>query len=150
MLAKIKNIFFKNNTSKQVLIKNTFWLSQIELFSKIILFFVTILIVRSFGPTNFGKFNLAFSYTAIIMILSDFGINTIVTREIAKYPDMISKYLSNTLSIKILVSIFLIIISYLLRPLLDGDPFVQRLFILCVVYNLIQNIFNLFTSIFLV
>ena len=148
MLQRLKRLLFHNHTSKQTLFKNTFWLGQIEFFSKIILFFVTILIVRSFGPTNFGKFNLAFSYAAIIMVLSDFGLNTIVTREVAKHPELTQKYLSNTLSIKLTVSIFLCIIAYLIRPLLNGDPFIQKLFLLCVVYNLIQNLFNLLISVF--
>ena len=148
MLLKIKNFLFHNHSSKQTLFKNTFWLGQIEFFSKIIQFFITILVVRSFGPTNFGKFNLAFSYAAIIMVLSDFGLNTIVTREVAKHPDLASKYLNNTLAMKIIVSLFLCIISYLIRPILGGDPFIQKLFILCIVYNLLQNIYSLFVSIF--
>ena len=148
MLHRLKNFLLHNNTSKQTLFKNTFWLGQIEFFSKIILFFVTILIVRSFGPSNFGKFNLAFSYAAIIMVLSDFGLNTIVTREVAKHPELANKYLSNTLSIKLIVSLLLGIVAYLIRPLLNGDPFIQKLFLLCVVYNLIQNLFNLLISIF--
>lgn len=148
MFHKLKHLLFHNHTSKQTLFKNTFWLGQIEFFSKIILFFVTILIVRSFGPTNFGKYNLAFSYAAVIMVLSDLGLNTIITREIAKYPDLVHKYLSNTLSIKIIVSLSLGIIAYLIRPLLNGDPFIQKLFLLCIAYNLIQNIFNLFISVF--
>jgi len=148
MLRRLQRLLFHNHTSKQTLFKNTFWLGLIEFFSKIILFFVTILIVRSFGPTNFGKFNLAFSYAAIIMVLSDFGLNTIVTREVAKYPDLVDKYLGNTLSIKIIISIFLGIISFFIRPLFNSDPFIQKLFLLCIAYNLIQNIFSLFISVF--
>lgn len=148
MLHKIKDLLFHNQSSKQMLFKNTFWLGQIEFFSKIIMFFVTILIVRSFGPTNFGKYNLAFSYAAVIMVLSDFGLNTIITRDIAKHPNLASKYLNNTLSIKIIVSLILGIISYLIKPLLNNDPFIQKLFILCIVYNLFQNIHSLLISIF--
>lgn len=148
MFKKIKSVLLNNHSSKQTLFKNTFWLGQIEFFSKIILFFVTILIVRSFGPNNFGKFNLAFSYTSIIMILSDFGLNTVVTREIAKHPALIGKYLSNILSLKIAVSILICIISLIIRPFLNGDPFIQKLFILCVVYNLVQNILNLLLAVF--
>lgn len=148
MFSKFKRLLLNNHSSKQTLFKNTFWLGQIEFFSKIILFFATILIIRSFGPTNFGKFNLAFSYAAIIMVLSDFGLNTIITREVAKYPDLAHKYLANTLSIKIIVSLFLGLVSFFIRPLLNGDPFIQKLFLLCITYNLIQNINSLFISIF--
>lgn len=148
MVKWLKSILFRNQSTRQTLIKNTFWLGLIEFFSKIIMFFVTILIVRSFGPTNFGKFNLAFSYAAIFILFSDFGLDTIVTREIARNPSLIHKYLSNSLSIKIIISLLIVIISFFARPLLNGDTFIQKLFLLCIAYSLIQNIYSLFISIF--
>ena len=148
MWSKISPLFFSNRTHKQILLKNTFWLGQNEFFSKIILFFVTILIVRSFGPTNFGKYNLAFSYTAILMVLSDFGLNTIIIREVAKHPELVHKYLANILSIKLIISLFLVIIAFMIRPFLNGDLFIQKLFLLCVAYSLIQNIGSLLIAVF--
>ena len=148
MFHKFKSLIFHNHSNKQILFKNTFWLGLIEFLSKIILFFVTVLIVRHFGPTSFGQFNLAFSYVAIVMIFSDFGLNIIVTRDIAKHPEQTAKYLSNTLAMKFMVSILIAIISFIIRPLLNGDPTIQKLFLLCITYSLILNIFTLLTSVF--
>lgn len=147
-MKKIVTLFFSNRSQKQILLKNAFWLGQNEFFSKIILFFVTILIVRSFGPTNFGKYNLAFSYTALLMVLSDFGLNTIIIREVAKHPNLVHKYLANILSIKLIISLFLVLIAFIIRPFLNDDPFIQKLFLLCIAYSLIQNINSLLIAVF--
>lgn len=148
MLRIFKNFLFQNHSSLQTLVKNTLWLGLIEFFSKIILFFVTILIVRSFGPDNFGKYNLAFSYAAFVLVFSSLGLDVVVTRETAKHPEQINKFLCNTLSIKIIVSLILFLISLLIKPLLNDDPFIQKLFLLCIVYSLLQNISSLFISVF--
>lgn len=148
MWLRIKSFFFSNRSHKQILLKNTFWLGLIEFFSKIIMFVVTVLIVRSFGPENFGRLNIAFSYVAIFMVLSDFGLNTISTREIAKNPQKKQKYFSNVFTIKLLISFLLIILSFILSPILHADPFIQKLFILTVIFNLIQNLTNFFCAVF--
>lgn len=148
MLSKIRSFFFSNRSQKQILLKNTFWLGFIEFVSKIIMFVVTVLIVRSYGAENFGRLNIAFSYAAILMVLSDFGINTIATREIAKDPNAKQQYLSNIFTIKLLISLLLIILSFILLPVLHSDPFIQKLFLLTMAFNLVQNITNFFCAVF--
>lgn len=134
-------------STRKLLFKNTFWLGLMEVFSKITMFAVTISLVRYLGPTDFGTFNLTFSYVAIFMVLSDFGLNTIVTRDVAKNRDQTHQYLSNLLGLKITLSLiiaFLIIISLFVLPT-SGT---RVMILIVMLYSLVQNVSSVFTSIF--
>ena len=53
--SNIKSLFFENKNVKQIILKNTFWLTLAEVISKGVSFFLLIWIARYFGPTNYGK-----------------------------------------------------------------------------------------------
>src|SRR5581483_10227207 len=95
----------QNNTIKQRVFKNTFWLTLTEGSTKFLTILMTIWITRYFGVVNYGKFSFAFSYTALFGILVDFGFNTLVTREIAKNPKEASRYIFNIIASKLLLTI---------------------------------------------
>src|SRR3989344_4375378 len=149
VVKRIKSTFFNNKSARQILFKNTFWLGQIEVISKIIMFFVTIVVIRSYGPIDFGRLNIAFSYSAIILVLSNLGLDTLITREIAKNPQKVQQYLSNILALKLVISMLLLLTVVILTPLLHLEYFVLQLFYLAVIYGLCQSINNFFSSLFL-
>jgi O-antigen/teichoic acid export membrane protein len=135
-------------STKKTLIRNTFWLGLVEAFSKLILFGVTISLVRYLGPKDFGSFNLAFSYVTIFMILADFGLGTVTTREVAKHKDHSDKYLSNLLGLKISLSALIVVLiglSFLVVPISTS----KNMILAVMFYLLCQNIDNIFNSIFL-
>lgn len=144
------NIFVDNKvelSNKQLLIKNTFWLSAFEFFSKILMFFVIVGLVRYWGAEEFGSFNLAFAYVAIFMILADFGLSTITIREVAKNKDLSEKYLSNLLGLKLFLSIIIgLIFSF--SFLFINKPVSIQLLIITLIFSLAQNFQNIFVSIF--
>ncbi|HPD44715.1 MAG TPA: flippase [Candidatus Woesebacteria bacterium] len=132
--------FFRNLTTKQTLIKNTFWLGLAEIVAKLVMFVVTILVVRSFGPTNFGRLNLATAYAAIIVVFADFGLNIITTREIAKNKSEKDKYLSNIFTIKLIISLIIWLITvFWVR---------DRLILLVLTFSLLQNFCLLLGAVF--
>lgn len=132
---------------RKLLVKNTFWLALLEAISKIIMFGVTVSLVRYLGPSQFGTFNLAFSYVAMFMILSDFGLNTITTRDVSKDRHQTENYLGNLLGIKLFLSVIisiLIILSLFISP----PSGTKSIILLVLIYNLGQNIGSAFISIF--
>ena len=100
-------------SNKEVLMVNTFWLSAIELFSKILLFIITLSLVRYWGASEFGAFNLAFAYVAIFAVLGDFGLATITVRDVAKDKSLSEKYFSNLMGLKLVLSVLVIILFLL-------------------------------------
>ncbi len=138
----------KNNlTNKQLLVKNTFWLGGIEFFSKILLFFITVGLVRYWGSEEFGAFNLSFAYVALFMILSDFGLATITTREVAKHKELSEKYLGNLVGLKLALSV-LIGILFVVSFLFFKRPVSIQLLVATLIYNLFLVFQNVFIAIF--
>jgi len=143
-------MLFNNNeelSNKQLLIKNTFWLGAVEFFSKILLFFITVGLVRYWGAQEFGAFNLSFAYIAIFMILSDFGLTTIATRDVAKHKDLSEKYLSNLIGLKLALSI-LIILFFVMSFLFIKNPVSIPLLFTTLIFSLIQVFQGVFIAIF--
>ena len=143
-------MLFKNNdglSNRQLLIKNTFWLGAVEFFSKILMFVVTVGLVRYWGAQEFGAFNLSFAYVAIFMILSDFGLTTITTREVAKHKDLTEKYLSNLMGLKLVLS-FLIGLLFLFSFLFVRNPVSMQLLWATLIFSLISIFQGVFISIF--
>lgn len=138
----------KNELSnKQLLIKNTFWLGAVEFFSKILLFFVTVGLVRYWGAQEFGAFNLSFAYIAIFLILSDFGLVTIATRDVAKHKDLSEKYLSNLIGLKLALSI-LIVLFFVMSFFFVKNPVSIQLLFATLIFSLIQIFQGVFIAIF--
>ena len=72
-------------------------------------FLITILFARYLGVSALGQYSLGLSVVGILSIFSDFGIGTIMAREIAKNSKKTQLYLGNALGIKILISFPLLI-----------------------------------------
>lgn len=128
-------------STRQILVKNTLWLSLLEVVSKIIMFFVTVSVVRYFGATEFGRLNYTQSFVGIVMLLSDFGLNTILIRDIAKDKQHVSRYLTSATVVKG-ISVILVFAVLLLTARSDVS-----LFMLMATFLLAQSTESLYTSV---
>ncbi len=137
----------KELSNKHILIKNTFWLSALEFFSKILMFVVIVALVRFWGPEEFGAYNLAFAYVSLFVVLADFGLSTIAIRDIAKHKDLSEKYLNNLLGLKLALSL-LVVLLFASSFLFINKPVSIELLILTLVFCLSQSFLGLFGSIF--
>lgn len=117
MIKKISSFLFENKTLKQTIAKNTFWLFGGQITGKIIRLFIVIYAARILGINGWGEFSYAISIVGFFAILSDMGINNILTREISKRPELQHQYFSTAFFIKI----FLLISSAIL--ILIATPF---------------------------
>lgn len=136
MWEKIKNTLFTNQSNKQILAKNTFWLGVIEVGSKLILLIITLAIVRYLGPKEFGAYNFALAFASIVSVVADLGINAILTRDTAKNKEMAEKLLANTLGMRLVGSLLVVAITLISYPFLGKNQTHFLLIILAVVYTL--------------
>ncbi len=141
------SLLFKNTGTKQILLKNTFWLGLVELFSKIVMLVVTITVVRYLGPEQYGIYNVALSYVSLFVIFSDFGFSTIATREISKDKEQAEKYLGNLLSLKFLISLVIVLIIFISLFVFKNHASTP-LVLMAGLFLLGQNISNTFACIF--
>ncbi len=86
--------------------KNTLVLLISQIINYVLAFFYMIYIARYLGAEGFGILSFALAFTGIFSILADLGLNTLTVREIARDTSLTSKYFSNTLIIKIILSTF--------------------------------------------
>ncbi|MFZ3437485.1 flippase [Vibrio harveyi] len=65
---------------------------------------LSIIFARYLGAESLGQYSLALSVTGLLAIFSNFGINTIVNREVAKSTNKANIYISNSVFIKLFIS----------------------------------------------
>jgi O-antigen/teichoic acid export membrane protein len=63
------------------------------------------LLARYWGTTEFGKFSFVFAFVGLFVFLSDFGLNQLLVREVARDKDKVSAYVNNSLGLVVIASI---------------------------------------------
>ena len=92
-------------TSRKIL-KNMFSLSIAEIANKGIIFITTAYLARVILPEGFGIIGYASSFIVYFILISNLGLNTVGTREIAKTPEKINKYVNSIFTARVFLSIF--------------------------------------------
>ena len=121
MLKKIKHFLFKNKTTGQTIVKNTFWLTFGEIMGRILRTGVVIYAARVLGANGWGVFSYVMSLAAFFTIFSDIGLSAVLIREGAKNPETREKYFATTLAIKLI----LILVSFL--AVMFGAPYFTKI-----------------------
>ena len=106
-MSQIKSIF-----------ANTSWLTISQIVTSICAFLWTIIIARYLGVSDYGIVSFAISFITLIAIVMDLGMSTYITREIAKHKDLLGKYFNNIFPFKLILAIFLFILSALILVLM--------------------------------
>ena len=57
------------------------------------------------GDENFGKLSFAYSFTGICIIVADFGLNTILIRNVSRQKELAREYIGNIFVLKIVLSL---------------------------------------------
>jgi len=90
--------------------RNTTFMTMALVIQKVLSFFYYAYIARGIGDVGLGKYTFALSFTSIFVIFMDFGLGPVLTREGARDESKIKSYLSNIVSLKI-VLIFISMIA---------------------------------------
>jgi O-antigen/teichoic acid export membrane protein len=84
------------------------------------------MLTRSLGPTDFGYYRTVLTYIAIVGIFSNFGTNTIALREMSKDDARQKSVISNAITMRIVLTLIILLISAAVAPLFDFDPIVLK------------------------
>lgn len=135
-------------TPSKRIAKNSMYIILGDVFSGIIIFVLNILIARYMGPSLFGDFSLIIAFVSIFSIIANFGIDTILIREISKNYSRKDKLISNSVVLKLIFSISAFLMSAIIAITLPYS-FSVKLGIIILSLTLISNSFTyLFTTIF--
>ncbi|MDP7197790.1 MAG: flippase, partial [SAR202 cluster bacterium] len=135
------------NTARRIT-SNFLYLTGSEIISKIIQLVVFIFLARSLGKEEFGIFSFGIAFALLIVIIADFGLITLLIREISRNKKLASKYLSNALAVKVLLSLVTIIFAYLFLNIMNYSQNVKIVAYTMLLFTLIQSITHLYYSIF--
>lgn len=144
----LKKYLLENNSIKQTLIKNTFWLMLGEVISKVLLFINTVLITRYLGVSNYGKYSFAFAFVAFFSVFVDFGFDTLIARDIASNKKNAKKYINNILVIKFILGLITFGLIFIAIQLLGKTYDVKILVYLATISMIIQSYTDFFQAIF--
>ncbi|MEK7680937.1 MAG: flippase [Patescibacteria group bacterium] len=81
--------------------QNTALLTGASILQKVVSFFYFILIARLIGDANTGMYFLAIVFTTVFIVVADFGMGLVLTREAARYPDRAERYFHTVFTTKI-------------------------------------------------
>lgn len=128
--------------------KNTTFLFIAQIASYIISFFTLIYATRYLGPVSFGIISLAWAISSLICVFSDMGLNTLAVREIAREKKLLDKYVSNILSIKLLLSILTFVLALILVKLMGYDTITSEVIFIIIASVIITSFSQTFYSVF--
>lgn len=104
---------------RRVIAKNTGIQMAGHLISLCIGLAATAILSRHLGIEGFGKFNYIFAFYYFFLTLNDFGINTVLVREISKKKQMADELVGSILVLKTLISILSVIIAWIAITLMN-------------------------------
>ncbi len=149
MKRALHRLLFTNTSTKQILIKNTFWLMLSEVVAKGLLFIITISVVRYLGATEYGKYSTAIAFTSLFSVIVDFGLGTMLVTELAssgkeKSASLFGSILSLKLVLSVISALSILVASYFVH----FPPDVLRLVYLSGLYMLLQSFVLIFPALF--
>lgn len=116
MIKKIKDFLLTNKNTRQTVAKNVFWLSAGQIGSRLFRGLVIIYAARMLGAAEYGIFSYVLGLAGFFTIFADFGVNALLTREVAKKPEEVSYYFSTTFWIKLVLLLFTAVLVIFLAP----------------------------------
>ncbi len=128
--------------------KNTSWMTVSQAVTSLCAFIWTIIIARYLGVSDYGIISFAISFTALTIIIMDLGMSTYATRELSRDKNQISKYVNNILPFKILLSIALFLISWVILYLMGYDVLTIEVTLIFTIEMFFMSMVNFFNGIF--
>lgn len=130
------------------MVKNSTVFFTTQLVSYLFIFLYNIYSARYLGPDSFGILTFGLSLISIFGIFTDLGLNTLMTREIARDNSKAWKYLSNFITIKCVLICLLFIFTFLLLKLLDYSGITVYVILILMISLIFTTLSGSFYSLF--
>ncbi|MBU0662297.1 flippase [Candidatus Micrarchaeota archaeon] len=89
---------------------------------KLLGLFTVIILAPYFLPELFGQYSLIIVFLGFFLFLNDFGVYTLLIREISRDKSKAREYLGNALGLKLVLSVFALILTVLAAHLMGYPP----------------------------
>ena len=132
---------------QKTITQNTTYYTLALVFQKILAFVYFTFLARGLGVEDFGKYTFAFGFTTIFSVLVDVGLASILTREIAKNSEKEKSLLSNVIGLKMILSVFVYLLIFVLINLLNYPEITKNLVYLTAFIMILDNFSTTFWSV---
>lgn len=127
-MEQIKKFLFVNTNTRQTILKNTFWLFVGEAMGRLIKLGLIVYVARELGANGWGIFAYAISIGSLLMIFSDIGIGTIITRDAIQKKEDHKTFISTALLLKGIILIISIVLVIFISPYISNIKEARILF----------------------
>ncbi len=133
---------------RQRLTHNTLALLLSNAGGAVLSFALSVLIGRVLGSAGLGVYAAALAWVLPLSIVAEFGLGTLLTREIAQAPEKAHAYLRVSILQRLWLGGLLAVGLWLLAPLLSDDPLVVQGVHMAAPLVVIQPFYSSFTAVF--
>ncbi|MFA6007920.1 MAG: flippase [Candidatus Shapirobacteria bacterium] len=116
MINKLKELFFTAESTRKIVFKNFLWLAFSQVGSRIIRASITLYAARTLGASQYGVFSYAIGLAGFFIFFKNIGIDSIMTRDIAKNPHLREKIFSTGFWIEIVLLVFTVLLLLFIAP----------------------------------
>lgn len=138
---------------RQILLKvgqNTGILLLVNITGALIGFLMAAALGRGLGDTGFGQYNLVMSWLLSLLLFTEFGLSTVLTRDVATRLPQTHRYLVNSLAAKVLLSMPGALLILVFAPYLatNQDPQVAAALRWGLIFFYSGLVYSSFTAVF--
>jgi len=128
--------------------KSTVYLALADIAGKAMAFFYYVLAARHLGVEKYGVLSFALAFTAMLGVLTDLGLGTIATREIARDPEQARPQVNDALTMRLMASVVIIAAIVVLVNLLRYQAATIRVVYICSISVLTNAVASLLCNVF--
>jgi O-antigen/teichoic acid export membrane protein len=114
----------------------------------VLAFGLTILISRGLGDSAFGQYAAIMAWVLPLTLVADFGLNTLITRDVAQQRSAARYYLHQSHPLRLLVGGMVVGSVWLLAPFLSDEPLVVTGLRVAILLAVIDAFFGSYTAVF--
>lgn len=119
---------------------NTGWMFFGQMFSLLVSFFIGAWLARYLGPENYGVLNYAVAFAGLFAFVASLGVDSIINREIIKFPDKENSLLGTAFVLKLIGGTLAFSLSCVSAFIFENDPLIRLLIILFSLSFILQSI----------
>lgn len=110
--------------------KNTTWLFAGRIANMAVSFFAAIYVVRSLGPDKYGVLSYAVSFAGLSTIIANLGIDSIVSRELARNPERKNVIIGSAVVLKLCGAILALAVTGIVTYAVGNGFYISMLILL--------------------
>ena len=131
-----------------IIFTNTLYQLLAKLVSTITTLFLTVVITRFLGAKTWGDFSAVLAFIGFYYVLSEFGLNSIATKQFTEASKITKKSFLNFFFLRGAFTVFLLLVGIIILKLLKYPPYLEKAILFVMLQVFIYSLSSTFNSIY--